>query len=118
MDRLSIIKIIRTIMGTVPPEINDMDESELAVLLQETLYNPDGTCRFVCPHLSLEELQAEAKADGVTTHREIKNQLDTYCSEPAKRMLGLHGLRRTGKTVLMRSKALELMEEGRNGEAG
>ena len=70
------------------------------------------TCK--CPYLSADDLTMLLEADGIKNHRKIKEHLDQFCSNSTNKMLAVYGLRRTGKSVLMRSKALELMEEGRS----
>ena len=40
--------------------------------------------------------------------------IDEYCNSASHKILGIFGLRRTGKSVLLRSKALDLLKQGKN----
>jgi predicted AAA+ superfamily ATPase len=68
---------------------------------------------FKCPTLSAVELLSRLKRDKITQQRRVISQLDAFCADTPNKMLGLYGLRRTGKSVMMRSKALELMKAGK-----
>ena len=55
----------------------------------------------------------ENNLSGVNINRDVLTTIDNYCKEPAKDILALSGLRRTGKTVLMMRQALSLIDAGK-----
>lgn len=77
-------------------------------------YSVKDPTAFQCPTRSALDLKGLLRADNIRQHRTIKGQLDDFCVKPLKKILGVYGLRRTGKSVLMRSKALELMNQGKS----
>jgi len=108
-----MIKAISVVLGDAPLDIQNLSDDTVAELYKSTVLTPTGNYKFVCPHLLKEDLKELVEADGIRNHRKVKEHLDKFCSNPTNKMLGIYGLRRTGKSVLMRAKALELLEQGR-----
>jgi predicted AAA+ superfamily ATPase len=68
---------------------------------------------FVCPTLSAQNLRIFLNNLKINKPRRIQSELTQFCAVPANKILGVYGLRRTGKSVMMCSVALGLMEQGK-----
>ena len=119
MDRAFMIKTIKNKLGATAPNFDYLNDREVAELYKKAMlpsinWELVEPFNFKCPYLSANDLAELLKTDGIRQHRKIKAYLDKFCSNSTNKMFAVYGLRRTGKSVLMRSKALELMKEGRS----
>jgi len=64
--------------------------------------------------LTKTDLEKRLLVANIRHDRYIVQELRDFCATPTKRMLGLYGLRRTGKSVMLWTVALELMAHNRN----
>lgn len=63
--------------------------------------------------LNQRELEQNLSAANITNERWITNKLRNYCDTQDNKMFGVYGLRRTGKSVMLWTAALELINQGR-----
>ena len=60
-----------------------------------------------------EQIESFLKSSGAERERWLMPKLREFCYNSAKKLLGIYGLRRTGKSVMMWTMALELLKKGR-----
>ena len=80
-------------------------------LTQAGIFQSDK--EYKCPVRTVNDLRKLVDAANIQRHRYVKQTLDSFCADNCNKIIGIYGLRRTGKSVLMQSKALELIEQGR-----
>jgi predicted AAA+ superfamily ATPase len=98
----------------VQKEASDLTPDALRKLgLDERISKRYKHKRFKCRTRSKDDLAQALSNMRIKNQRAIKTGLDAYCASKADKILGIYGLRRTGKSVLMFTKALELMEAGK-----
>jgi len=68
---------------------------------------------YKCPIRTVNDLRKLVDVANIKRHRYVKRTLDSFCTDNCNKIIGIYGLRRTGKSVLMQSKALELIEQGK-----
>lgn len=66
----------------------------------------------LCSTLSKEDLERNLSL--IKTDRTLIKDIMAYCAAIPNKILGICGLRRTGKTILMMRQALNLMDAGEN----